>query len=181
MTNLIRATFPASHAADPVADTMDHAQLQALGQQQKPPTGPTQVRLSSRDWSKPTGQQGLFHKFRVQRVDGSDRIGSKHYGCRYYVLDLTHDQHAPAAMRAYAAACRVTHPQLAADIEADFPALPTVLVAQTEDMEREGFEANMRAEGVENLTRRPSGRYDNMVLEWHWLGWRGRARAGAPS
>lgn len=47
--------------------------------------------------------------------------------------------------------------------------------------ERERFEAHMRAEGVANFTRRPSGRYDNMVLEWHWLGWRGRARAGAAS
>ncbi|MBD8531460.1 MULTISPECIES: hypothetical protein [unclassified Massilia] len=44
--------------------------------------------------------------------------------------------------------------------------------------EREHFEAQMRTEGVENFMRRPSGRYDNMVLEWHWLGWRGRARAG---
>jgi len=47
--------------------------------------------------------------------------------------------------------------------------------------ERERFEAQMLAEGVTNFTRRPSGRYDHMVLEWIWLGWRGRARAGAPS
>ena len=47
--------------------------------------------------------------------------------------------------------------------------------------ERQDFEAHMRAEGVENFARRQSGRYDNMVLEWHWLGWRGRARAGDPS
>ena len=47
--------------------------------------------------------------------------------------------------------------------------------------ERQGFETHMRAEGVENFARRESGRYDNMVLEWYWLGWRGRARAGEPS
>ena len=47
--------------------------------------------------------------------------------------------------------------------------------------ERQAFEKHMRAEGVENFARRESGRYDNMVLEWHWLGWRGRARAGDPS
>jgi hypothetical protein len=77
-----------------------------------------------RDTSKPAEQQGIFRKFDVRRVDGSDKSGGKHYGCRYYVLDLTHDQHAPAAMRAYAAACRATHPQLAADIEAEFGAAP---------------------------------------------------------
>lgn len=76
--------------------------------------------LSDRDQNKPAEQQGLFRKFNVSRVDGSDVHGGKHYGCRYYVLDLTHDQHAPAAMRAYAAACRATHPKLAADIEAEF-------------------------------------------------------------
>lgn len=75
-----------------------------------------------RDPSKPAEQQGLFRKFDVRRVDGSDQPGGKHYGCRYYVLDLNHDQHAPAAMRAYAAACRATHPQLASDIEAEFGA-----------------------------------------------------------
>jgi len=47
--------------------------------------------------------------------------------------------------------------------------------------ERESFEAEMRKDGSENFDRRPSGRYDNMVLEWHWLGWRGRARTGDPS
>jgi hypothetical protein len=81
--------------------------------------------LPERDPSKPAEQQGLFHKFDIRRVDGSDRPGGKHYGCRYYVLDLTHDQHAPAAMRAYAAACRSTHPLLADDIEVEFGTAPT--------------------------------------------------------
>jgi hypothetical protein len=70
--------------------------------------------------SKPAEQQGMFRKFDVRRVDGNDQPGDKHYGCRYYVLDLTHDQHAPVAMRAYATACASTHPNLAADIEAEF-------------------------------------------------------------
>jgi len=78
--------------------------------------------LPERDPSKPAEQQGLFRKFDVRRTDGSDQPGGKHHGCRYYVLDLTHDQHAPAAMRAYAAACASTHPQLAADIVAEFGA-----------------------------------------------------------
>lgn len=70
-----------------------------------------------RDEQKPAWQQGLFRKFDVRRVDGSDQPGGRHHGCSYFLLDLSHDQHAPAAMRAYAAACRATHPQLADDIE----------------------------------------------------------------
>lgn len=73
-----------------------------------------------RDPSRPAEQQGLFRKFDVRRTDGSSEPGGKHHGCRYFVLDLTHDQHAPAAMRAYATACRATHPHLADDIEAEF-------------------------------------------------------------
>ncbi len=77
--------------------------------------------LPERDQSAPAEQQGLFRKFNVSRTDGSDVAGGKHFGCRYFVLDLTHDQHAPAAMRAYAKACAPTHPKLAADLAAEFP------------------------------------------------------------
>ncbi|MCR9093478.1 MAG: hypothetical protein NXI30_04620 [bacterium] len=49
--------------------------------------------------------RGLFGKFRVSRVDGSDEPGGKHEGADYFVLDLTHDPHAPAAIRAYAESC----------------------------------------------------------------------------
>lgn len=62
----------------------------------------------------------MFEKFRVQRTDGSDAPGGKHHGCKYFVIDLDHDQYARAAMRAYAAACRATHPLLADDIEAEW-------------------------------------------------------------
>lgn len=74
--------------------------------------------LPERDQSKPAEQQGLFRKFIVQRVDGSDAPGGKHHGCEYFVLDMTHDPHAAAALRAYAEACAVTHPQLSADLRA---------------------------------------------------------------
>lgn len=73
-----------------------------------------------RDPSKPVQQQGLFQKYVVRRVDGSDHPGGKHHGCRYWVLDLAHDQHAPEAMRAYASACRAAHPHLADAIESEF-------------------------------------------------------------
>jgi hypothetical protein len=76
-----------------------------------------------RDESKPAEQQGMFRKFDVRRVDGSDQPEGKHYGCHYFVLDLNHDKHAPAAMRSYAASCAATHPELAADIVREFGTL----------------------------------------------------------
>jgi hypothetical protein len=60
---------------------------------------------------------GLYAKFRVERTDGRSAPGQKHDGCRYFVLDLTHDPHAPAAMRAYIESCRAEYPLLAADLE----------------------------------------------------------------
>lgn len=72
-----------------------------------------------RDATVPAEQQGLFRKFSVQRTDGSDVVGGKHFGCRYFVLDLDHDPFARAALRAYAQACQATHPQLATDIHSE--------------------------------------------------------------
>lgn len=105
--------------------------------------------FNERDVSKPAEQQGLFRKFDVFRVDHSDQPGGKHYGCRYYVLDLTHDQHAPTAMRAYAAVCRATHPQLADDIEAEFGAAPVAAQQQYVCERCNGLAAGVGADGVE--------------------------------
>lgn len=69
-----------------------------------------------RDTSKPAEAQGLFRKFNVTRTDGSDQPGGKHHGCEYFVLDVDHDQHAKAALQAYAASCAQSHPQLSADL-----------------------------------------------------------------
>lgn len=83
-----------------------------------------------RDTTRPAEQQGLFRKFSVSRVDGSDAPGGKHHGCEYFVLDMDHDKAAPAALVAYADAVAETHPQLAADLRARFgkaltgPAVP---------------------------------------------------------
>ena len=73
-----------------------------------------------RDQSKPAEQQGVFRKFDVRRVDGSDAPGGKHHGCRYFVLDMDHDQHAASALAAYAASCAVTHAALSAELAAEF-------------------------------------------------------------
>ncbi len=63
-------------------------------------------------------QQGLIHKFNVTRTDGTSAVGEKHHGCEYFVLDLTHDKHAVAAVLAYAASCEAEYPLLAADLRA---------------------------------------------------------------
>jgi hypothetical protein len=61
-------------------------------------------------------RRGLYRKFTVTRTDG-DRDG-KHRRCKYFVLDLTHDQFAAAALRAYATACSKEFPELALDLNA---------------------------------------------------------------
>ncbi|HZW25150.1 MAG TPA: hypothetical protein VFF26_06685 [Gallionella sp.] len=77
---------------------------------------PAASAFPERDTTRPAEDQGLFRKFDVRRVDGSDRPGGKHHGCEYFVLDVDHDPHAPAALLAYAQACAATHPHLSADL-----------------------------------------------------------------
>lgn len=74
--------------------------------------------------------RGLYRKFHVSRVDRSSRQGGKHHGCEYFVLDLNHDQFAPAALRAYAFACAKDFPALAHDLWRKFPGLPNTREAQ---------------------------------------------------
>jgi hypothetical protein len=61
--------------------------------------------------------RGLYNKFNVSRSDGSSEPGGKHERCRYFVLDLDHDEFAGAALAAYAANCRAKFPELADDLE----------------------------------------------------------------
>lgn len=63
-------------------------------------------------------ERGIYDKYVVTRTDGSSDVGGKHQWCRYFVLDLTHDQYAEAALRAYAKACRGEFPYLAGDLVA---------------------------------------------------------------
>ena len=60
--------------------------------------------------------RGLYHKFNTQRTDGRDAVGEKHFGCDYFVLDLTHDVHAWPALRAYVRSCTLEYPRLAAEL-----------------------------------------------------------------
>lgn len=62
--------------------------------------------------------RGIYRKFKIERTDGKSEPGEKHYGCEYFVLDLTHDPFAGPAIKAYADACEDTHPHLANDLRA---------------------------------------------------------------
>lgn len=62
----------------------------------------------------PNTEQGLYRKFRVERVDG------KHPDCEYFVLDIDHDPHAKVALHSYVLSVESTHPQLAADMRARY-------------------------------------------------------------
>ncbi len=59
---------------------------------------------------------GLYEKFEIERTDGRSLPGQKHEDCEYFVLDLDHDPHAIAALRAYAKSCSGSHPKLASDL-----------------------------------------------------------------
>jgi hypothetical protein len=51
-------------------------------------------------------QRGIYPKFVVKRADRKDSYGKKHFGCEYFVLDLSHDPYAEAAIRVYADECQ---------------------------------------------------------------------------
>lgn len=59
---------------------------------------------------------GLYRKFNVTRVDGRDMPGGDREGARYFVLDLTNDKHAFAALLAYIESAKDDLPELANDL-----------------------------------------------------------------
>jgi hypothetical protein len=61
-------------------------------------------------------KRGLYGKYKIERLDGSSLPGGKHERCEYFVLDLEHDKHAKAALRAYAKSCAKEYPALARDL-----------------------------------------------------------------
>lgn len=104
------------------------------------PTTHPAPQLPERDANVPAAeQQGLFRKFDVRRVDGSDQPGGKHHGCRYFVLDVDHDPRAHAALTAYAAACESSHPKLAADLRSKWGAAPTTQPAPQQEAQEPDF------------------------------------------
>lgn len=61
-------------------------------------------------------ERGLYGKYKIERNDGSSGPGGKHEKCEYFVLDLEHDKHARAALKAYAESCKKEYPALAHDL-----------------------------------------------------------------
>ncbi|RDU99177.1 hypothetical protein [Trinickia dinghuensis] len=81
------------------------------------PNVPAQDALPLRDATRTDEQQGLYRKYDVRRLDGSDAPGRKHADCEHFVLDMTHDPYAAAALRTYAQLCFKTHPFLAVELD----------------------------------------------------------------
>ena len=77
--------------------------------------------------------RGWYQKFSVARQDHMDQPGEKHHGCRYFVLDLTHDPHAVPALRAYAESCAVTRPVLSPDLYAEIKIMETATREREEE------------------------------------------------
>lgn len=75
--------------------------------------------MQQRDSTKSDHEQGLYERYRVERIDGRTDEGGGYFVLRTH--NLTNDKPETAALRAYAAAVRPTHPALAADIEAQLP------------------------------------------------------------
>lgn len=93
---------------------------------------------------------GLYEKFRVERTDGKSAPGQKHEGCRYFVLDVTHDPLAPPALRAYAASARAAgYGPLADDLDAMAwkATPPTAPTTPAPEAKRDGYDALTDAEG----------------------------------
>lgn len=74
--------------------------------------------MDERDQGRAQSAQGAYRKFEVSRVDGRDGPGGDREGAEYFVLDLSFDPFAPAALAAYADACSSEYPALARDLVA---------------------------------------------------------------
>lgn len=116
----------------------------------------------------------LYEKFEVNREDGRSAEGEKHEDCEYFVLDLDHDPHAVAALRAYAVSCCRSHPELARDlnrkIDTDIQWKDPIQWAN-----QVGVGMNVLAEAVENTTDEVSHLVDhftevvNLLNGFLWL------------
>jgi hypothetical protein len=94
-------------------------------------SGPAQSDKTKNDHGR-----GLYRKYRVERTDGSSGPGGKHEQCRYFVLDLEHDQYSIPALAAYSRACRAEYPALAADLDQILAAQPERQEPSDEELAR---------------------------------------------
>lgn len=114
-----------AEAADGESSESPEARAYYAALAQRPAPQPEAQALPERDPSKPNTEQGLYRKYEVLRTDGSDGPGGKHERCEYFVLDVTHDPHAAAALNAYQQSVAATHPALAADMRERYDLKPT--------------------------------------------------------
>lgn len=84
------------------------------------------------DDTRPTSEnsRGLYNKFSVIRTDGRSAVGEKHHGCRYFVLDLSHDKFAYKALAAYANVCFDEYPQLSDDLHEEMSVMGKWMMEQ---------------------------------------------------
>lgn len=70
-----------------------------------------------------TQPTGFYRKFDVTRIDGRDKPGGDRENAEYFILDLGHDPHALAGLRAYVDSLRESgdYPDLVADLTARYP------------------------------------------------------------
>ncbi len=109
--------------------------------------------------------RGLYGKFVINRIDGTDSPGEKHDGCDYFVLDLVHDRHAKAAILAYAKSCVAEYPLLARDLQARTYSMPDAhptsvppAGGERRKGERRVFQASQFAASREFVCRGPERR-----------------------
>lgn len=129
------------------------------------PSAPgTCAAFPERDPSKPSEQQGIFRKFDVLRVDGSDAPGGKHHGCRYFVLDMDHDVHAGQALAAYTESCRFSHHKLSDELRGEFGKPPQSAARPTDDLWDEPIMKNYFRKLVLRATHRVWSREISRII-----------------
>lgn len=95
--------------------------------------------------------RGLYQKFYVERTDGSSAMDEKHHGCDYFVMDMTHDKFAIAAVMAYADACEKEYPLLSADLRAKYRARSVVKMPRKSQSLRAKLRRECAAQTVDAL------------------------------
>jgi hypothetical protein len=150
------------------------------------------------DGSVESTPEGLYQKFWVRRTDGTDQPGGKHFGCRYFVLDVDHDKFAGPALAVYADACEKELPELAKDLREQFGALhdspqgpsekPTTMRQQFEETfpvpENVRWNPNWCGDGryePVNALLNPDAGERAFMQHQRWIGWKSRPVVKGPT
>jgi hypothetical protein len=71
-------------------------------------------------------EMGIYDKYFVMRGDLQDMRGGRHFGCKHFVIDISHDPFAKETLLRYAELCEKEYPNLARDLRAMFPDAPPI-------------------------------------------------------